>query len=47
LGDNQDAFLDLKEKLKSLPCNDMMIGRPDLTAAVHGGPKAYFFSITV
>jgi DegV family protein with EDD domain len=47
LGDNQDAFLDLKEKIKSLPCNDMMNGRPDLTAAVHGGPKAYYFSITV
>jgi len=41
-GDNQEAVSDLKEKLKSLPCNEMIIGRPDLTAAVHGGPKAYF-----
>ena len=46
-GDNQEAVADLKEKLKSIPCNEMIYGKADLVAVVHGGPKAYFFSITL
>ncbi len=46
-GDNQEAVADLKEKLKAIPCNEMIHGKADLVAVVHGGPKAYFFAITV
>jgi DegV family protein with EDD domain len=46
-GDNQEAVIDLKEKLKSIPCHEMIHGKADLVGVVHGGPKAYFFSITV
>lgn len=46
-GDNQDAVSDLKEKLKSLPCHEVIHGKADLVATVYGGPKAYFFSITL
>ncbi|HCC86115.1 MAG: degV family protein [Bacteroidetes bacterium 38_7] len=46
-GDNQEAVSDLKERLKSLPCKEMIHGKADLVAVVHCGPKAYFFAITV
>ena len=46
-GDNQAAVADLKEKLKSLPCNETIHGKADFVAVVHGGPKAYFLSITL
>jgi DegV family protein with EDD domain len=46
-GDNQEAVSDLKEKLKSIPCKEMIHGKADFVAVVHCGPKAYFLSITL
>ncbi len=46
-GDNQDAVSDLKEKIKTIPCNDFIIGKADLSGVVHCGPKAYYLAITL
>jgi len=46
-GDNKDAFSDLEEKLKTIPCNDFIIGKAELVVAVYCGPKSYTVSITL
>jgi len=46
-GDNQDAVSDLEEKLKSLPCNEMIHGKADLVGAVYLGPRAYCLAMTL
>lgn len=46
-GDNKDAFSDLEEKLKTLPCDDFIIGKADLVGAVYTGPKSYTVSVTI
>jgi len=45
--DNKDAFSDLEEKLRSLPCDDFIIGKADLPEAVYCGPKSYTIAITI
>lgn len=45
--DNKDAFSDLEEKLKTIPCDDFIIGKADLSGAVHCGPKSYTVAITI
>lgn len=47
VGDNQDAVSDLEEKLKSLPCNEMIHGKTDLVGAVYLGPRAYCLAMTL
>ena len=46
-GDNKEAFSDLEEKLKTIPCDDFIIGRADLVVAVYCGPKSYTVSVTI
>ncbi|MGB4415121.1 MAG: DegV family protein [Paludibacter sp.] len=46
-GDNNDAFSDLEEKLKTIPCDDFILGKADFVGAVHYGPKSYYFAITI
>jgi DegV family protein with EDD domain len=46
-GDNEDAFSDLKEKLKTIPCDDFIIGKADFVGAVHCGPKSYTVAVTL
>ena len=46
-GDNNDAVSDLKEKLKTIPCNDFIVGKADLSGAVHCGPKSYYITATI
>jgi DegV family protein with EDD domain len=46
-GDNEDAFSDLKEKLKTIPCDDFIIGKADFVGAVHCGPKSYTVAVTI
>ena len=46
-GDNKDAFSDLEEKLKTIPCDDFIIGKADLVSAVYCGPKSYTVAITI
>lgn len=45
--DNKDAFSDLEEKLKTIPCNDSIIGIADLCVAVYCGPKSYCVAVTI
>ena len=44
--DNREAFSDLEEKLKGLPCDHFIIGSTDLSGAIHTGPKSYSVGIT-
>ncbi len=46
-GDNKDAFSDLEEKLKTIPCDDFIIGKADFAGAVYCGPKSYTVAITI
>jgi len=46
-GDNEEAFSDFKEKLKTIPCDDFIIGKPDFVGAVYCGPKSYSVAITI
>lgn len=46
-GDNKEAFSDLEEKLKTIPCDDFIIGKADLVVAVYCGPKSYTVSMTI
>ena len=46
-GDNKEAFSDLEEKLKTILCDDFIIGRADLVVAVYCGPKSYTVSVTI
>ncbi|MEA3448322.1 MAG: DegV family protein [Bacteroidota bacterium] len=46
-GDNIDAISNFKEKLKTIPCDDFIIGKADLSCAVHCGPKSYTIAITI
>ena len=46
-GDNNDAFFDFEEKLKTIPCDDFILGKADLVGAVHCGPKSYTVAITI
>ena len=45
--DNKDAFSDLEEKLKTIPCDDFIIGKADLSVAVYCGPKSYCVAVTI
>ncbi len=47
VGDNLEAVSDLEEKLKSLPCNEMIHGKTDLVGAVYLGPRAYCLAMTL
>lgn len=47
VGDNQEVVSDLEEKLKSLPCNEMIHGKTDLVGAVYLGPRAYCLAMTL
>jgi DegV family protein with EDD domain len=42
---NKDAAEELIEKVKALPCDDFVIGKPGLVDAVYCGPGAYGISI--
>jgi DegV family protein with EDD domain len=46
-GDNEDAFSDLEEKLKTIPCDDFIIGKADFAGAVYCGPESYTIAITI
>lgn len=46
-GDNQEVVSDLEEKLKSLPCHEMIHGKVDLVGAVYLGPRAYCLAMTL
>jgi DegV family protein with EDD domain len=46
-GDNKEAFSELAEKLKTIPCDDFIIGKADFAGAVHCGPKSYTVAITI
>ncbi|WP_010421524.1 DegV family protein [Anaerophaga thermohalophila] len=46
-GDNKEAFSDFEEKLKTLPCDNFIIGKADFVSAVHSGPKTYTVAITI
>ena len=46
-GDNKDAFSDLEEKLKTIPCDDFIIGKADFAGAVYCGPKSYTVAVTI
>ena len=47
VGDNKDAFSDLEEKLKTIPCDDFIKGKTDLIGALYTGPKSYTVAITI
>ncbi len=42
---NKDVANELIEKIKALPCDDLVIGKPGLVDAVYCGPGAYGVSI--
>lgn len=42
---NKDFAEELKEKVKALPCDDFIVGKPGLVDAVYCGPGAYAVSI--
>jgi DegV family protein with EDD domain len=42
---NKDVAEELVEKVKALPCDDLVIGKPGLVDAVYCGPGAYGISI--
>ncbi|MBE9510866.1 MAG: DegV family EDD domain-containing protein [Bacteroidetes bacterium] len=46
-GDNEEAFSDLEENLKTIPCDDFIIGKADFAGAVYCGPKSYTVAITI
>jgi fatty acid-binding protein DegV len=46
-GDNKDAVADFEEKLKTIPCDDFVVGKADLVGAVYTGPKSYSVSVTL
>lgn len=45
--DNKDAVADLEAKLKTIPCDDFVVGKADLVGAVYAGPKSYTVSVTL
>ena len=46
-GDNEEAFSDLEEKLKTIPCDDFITGKANIAGAVYCGPKSYTLAITI
>jgi DegV family protein with EDD domain len=46
-GDNKDAVADFEAKLKTIPCDDFVVGKADLVGAVYAGPKSYSVSVTL
>jgi DegV family protein with EDD domain len=45
--DNKDAVADLEAKLKTIPCDDFVVGKADLVGAVYAGPNSYTVSVTL
>jgi len=45
--DNKDAFSDLEEKLRTIPCDDFIMGYLDLCGAVYYESKSYKAAITI
>ncbi|MEA3500054.1 MAG: DegV family protein [Candidatus Marinimicrobia bacterium] len=46
-GDNKDAVSDLEKKLKAIPCDEFIIGKPNFVSAIYCGPKSYTIAITI
>lgn len=46
-GGNDEAVAELKEMVGKLPCNDFIIGTPNLVEAVYAGPGAYCLSMSL
>ncbi len=44
---NQDAISDFIEMVKTIPCDDLIIGKPNLIDAVYCGPGAYGVSVYI
>ena len=45
--DNKDAFSDMVEKLRTISCDDFIIGKANIPEVVYSGPKSYTLAITI